>query len=60
MKRNKNIIFLLTYMLILLYACNDDERGQYPIDSVAPAKVTSAWVEKNTPGGAVKIGRAHV
>ena len=53
MKRNKNIIFLLTYMLISLYACNDDERGQYPIDSVAPAKLASAWVEKNIPGGAI-------
>lgn len=53
MKRNKNIVFLLTCMLILLYACKEDERGQYPIDSVAPAKVASAWVEKNTPGGAV-------
>lgn len=40
-------------MLFMLYACQEEERGQYPVESGAPGKVTSARVEENTMGGAV-------
>ena len=42
-------------MVILLYSCKEDEKGQYPIHSNSPGKVTSARVEENVPGGAVIV-----
>lgn len=47
-------IHYITLMLFafLLHACTEDERGQYPIDNVAPGEVTSPSVE-NVPGGAI-------
>ena len=45
---------MIMCILLLLYACKEEEKGQYPVDDVAPAKVT-AWVKENLPGGAVII-----
>lgn len=39
--------------LLLIYACQKEERGQYPIHGNIPDKVTSVRVEENTAGGAV-------
>ena len=46
---------MIMCILLLLCACKKEERGQYPIDSKAPAKVSSARVAENLPGGAVIV-----
>ena len=46
---------MMTGILLLFYACQEEPRGQYPIESDAPGKVTSARVAENTPGGAVIV-----
>ncbi len=51
----KTKIILMTSILILLYACKEDDRGQYPVDSVAPGKVTSARVDENIAGGSIIV-----
>ena len=50
----KNISWMAC-ILLLMYACKEDEKGQYPIHGGAPGKVTSARVEENFAGGAVIV-----
>lgn len=45
-------MFMIAGAILLFYACKEEERGQYPVESGAPSKVTSARVVENTPGGA--------
>lgn len=45
----------LACILIILYACKEDGRGQYPIHGGAPAKVSSARVDENFAGGALIV-----
>jgi hypothetical protein len=48
-------ISMMVCILLVPYACKEDEMGQYPIDGTAPAKVASARVEENLPGGAIIV-----
>ena len=54
MKNLKNI-GLTVCMLLVIHACKEDEKGQYPIHGGSPGKVTSARVEENFAGGALIV-----
>ena len=48
-------IIMITGILLFLYACKEDEKGQYAIHSGAPGQVVSARVVENLPGGAIIV-----
>lgn len=48
----RNIILILSVILIICYSCKEEYIGQYPIDSTPPASVTNVKVE-NLQGKAV-------
>ena len=54
MKNLKNTGWFLC-ILLLLYACSNDEKGQYPVHGGAPANVSNARVEENFSGGALIV-----
>ena len=54
MKKLKNISWGAC-ILLLLYACKENEKGQYPVHGGIPGKVTSARVEKNFAGGSLIV-----
>lgn len=48
----KYIFFILILPICFLWSCQEEERGQIPLDSIPPGQVTSVSV-KNIPGGSV-------
>lgn len=51
-KMRKKIFFILTLILTILWSCEEEPRGQVPLDSIPPGQVTNVSVE-NVPGGSV-------
>lgn len=48
----KNYFLIYILFLSILSSCKEEERGQYPVDSIPPGQVTNIEVE-NVPGGAI-------
>lgn len=48
----KKYYILLLLFTLFFYSCKEDQRGQYPVDSVPPGEIKSPAVV-NVPGGAI-------
>ncbi len=45
-------LLILVFILSFIWSCKEEERGQYPLDNIAPGKISNPVVE-NIPGGSV-------
>ena len=48
----KSKIFILLFAICFIWSCEEEERGQYPLDSIPPKQIANPHVE-NIAGGAI-------
>lgn len=51
-KMKKKIFFILALIAAILWSCEEEPRGQVPLDSTPPRQITNVSVE-NVPGGSI-------